>query len=269
MSLWERIKRLFRAETHAQLDKMEDAVKMTDQGLRELREKLAQGQQGLAQAKAAALQEKKLFEDEKRASADYEQKAMLLLQKAQKGEISAEEADRLAALALEKKQQLQAVMETRLRNIQQYDAMTEAMTAQIQKLKDQINTWEAEAKMLKAKAKVNEAALLVNKSLAGVDANDTVAMLEKMKSKVDEQGALAESYGQIANANTSLDDQLNKALGPSAATSSAALLELKAKMAAQNPAIDAGKSADAPASGADSAPLSDLDKLKQQLRDNQ
>ena len=57
-------------------------------------------------------------------------------------------------------------------------------------------------------------------------------MLEKMKDKVNEDEALAQSYGEMASLETSVDDEINKALGSggaSAATSDS-LAALKAKM---------------------------------------
>jgi phage shock protein A len=56
-------------------------------------------------------------------------------------------------------------------------------------------------------------------------------MLEKMKSKVAEEEALAESYGEIANASKSVDDEIDKALdGPSSVKAADSLAALKAKM---------------------------------------
>ena len=37
-------------------------------------------------------------------------------------------------------------------------------------------------------------------------------MLEKMKSKVEEDESLAEAYGEVANIDKSVDDEINAAL---------------------------------------------------------
>ena len=57
-------------------------------------------------------------------------------------------------------------------------------------------------------------------------------MLEKMRDKVQEDESLAQAYGEMADTSSSVDDQINKALGdgkdlPKASDS---LAELKAKM---------------------------------------
>jgi phage shock protein A len=39
----------------------------------------------------------------------------------------------------------------------------------------------------------------MNKQLSNIDSSGTMAMLERMKEKVDEQEALAEAYGDMAD----------------------------------------------------------------------
>ena len=69
--------------------------------------------------------------------------------------------------------------------------------------------------------------------MSGIDSSSTISMLEKMKTKVEEQEALADAYGDIASENKTLDDEIDSALSSNAgAKSSLALAELKAKMAA-------------------------------------
>ena len=56
-------------------------------------------------------------------------------------------------------------------------------------------------------------------------------MLEKMKSKVQEDEALAESYGEMAMIETNVDMEINKALeGEANPQASDSLASLKAKM---------------------------------------
>ena len=60
----------------------------------------------------------------------------------------------------------------------------------------------------------------------------TIAMLEKMKTKVEEDESLSEAYGDMVSLENSVDDEINKALEAPSSTSSASikLEELKAKM---------------------------------------
>lgn len=97
--LFKRIFRVAQSEAHAAVDKLEDPVKMTEQGIRELKQNFAVSMQSLAQVKASAIRLKKDGEDQLRIAQDYERKAMLLLQRASKGEMDMAEAERLATEA--------------------------------------------------------------------------------------------------------------------------------------------------------------------------
>ncbi len=267
------LRRLFnigKAEAHAALDKLEDPVKISEQGIRDMKTDLNKSLQGLAEVKAMSIRGKKELEESMRAAAEYENKAVLLLQKAASGEISEAEADRLAAQALAKKDQLIQRVQHGKKDVEQYEQMVSKMEANVQKLKSQISTWENEVKTLKARSKVSEASAKLNKQLAQVDSNDTLARLERMKEKVLEQEALAESYADLANANTSVDDEIDKVLGNAGQLPpSDALQKLKERLAAgEGPGMGKSEPAqgEGPGSGGSGGPLSELEKLKQQLR---
>ncbi|MBT28219.1 MAG: phage shock protein A [Thalassobius sp.] len=269
------LKRLFgiaSAEANAAMNKLEDPVKMTEQGIRDLKKDLNKSLQSLAEVKAMHIRAKKELEVSTRREAEYENKAILLLKKAETGEISAADADRLASQALERKEQMAQQVVAHKKNVTQYEPMVRKMETNVQQLKDQIVGWENELKTLKARSRVSEATSKLNKQIARIDSSDTLARLERMREKVSEQEALAESYGDIAdNMNTSIDDEIDKALGPSAHTNSDALAKLKAKMASAN--LNEGSSESNPqqdttssASASPTGGMSDLDKLKEKLK---
>lgn len=270
------LKRLFgiaSAEANAAMNKLEDPVKMTEQGIRDLKKDLNKSLQSLAEVKAMHIRAKKELEASTRREAEYENKAILLLKKAESGELSSAEADRLAAQALERKEQMGAQVQAHRKNVNQYEPMVKKMETNVQQLKDQIVGWENELKTLKARSRVSEATSKLNKQMARIDSSDTLARLERMREKVSEQEALAESYGDIADTvNTSIDDEIDKALGPSSHTDSDALAKLKAKMASANLNQDSettnssNENSSSTASKPPSGGLSDLDKLKEKLK---
>ena len=47
--------------------------------------------------------------------------------------------------------------------------------------------------------------------MAALDNTGTVSMLERMKEKVAQEEALAEAYGDIADTNKNIDDEINAA----------------------------------------------------------
>ncbi|MCS6988663.1 MAG: PspA/IM30 family protein [Chloroherpetonaceae bacterium] len=228
-------KRLFRwgqSEIHAGIDKLEDPVKMTEQGIRELKQNFAVSMQSLAQVKASAIRLKKDGEDQLRIAQDYERKAMLLLQRAAKGDIDPAEADRLATEALNKKAEYEARGRDLLAQHATQQQLADNLQVKVDKLRQNITKYENELITLKARARTAESMRKINEQLSGIDSDGTVAMLEKMKEKVNQEEALAEAYGKIAENATSIDEQIEKALkAPSVSGApSDSLLELKRKM---------------------------------------
>lgn len=230
--LFKRIFRVAQSEAHAAVDKLEDPVKMTEQGIRELKQNFAVSMQSLAQVKASAIRLKKDGEDQLRIAQDYERKAMLLLQRASKGEIDMAEAERLATEALNKKAEFEARGNDLLSQHVTQQQLADNLQVKVDKLRQSITKYENELITLKARARTAESMRKINQQLSGIDSDGTVAMLEKMKEKVTQEESLAEAYGKIADNATSLDDQIEKALKvPSASGSpSDSLLELKRKM---------------------------------------
>ncbi len=235
MGIFKRLFRIGQAEAHSTVDKLEDPIKMSEQGVRELKEKLKKSIEALAQIKALAIRTKNEANAYKSQAKNYENKAIELVQRSQNGAIDAAEADRLATNALDKKQQAMNNYAVAMKNYEQYDSQVKKLELSIRTLKNNISKWENEAKMLKARAKVSSATQEVNKQLSGIDTDGTVAMLEKMKEKVETQEALAESYGELALENRSLDEEIDSVLEETNSSGSDALLELKSRLSGQLP----------------------------------
>ncbi|MFK7787669.1 MAG: PspA/IM30 family protein [Crocinitomicaceae bacterium] len=218
--MWAWLKRLFRigkAEAHSALDKLEDPVKMTEQGIRDLKANLEKAMVAMAEVKAMGIRSKSEVESYETKAADYETKAMLLLKKAGAGEMDAADADRLAAEALVKKQENTAQAALAKKNQLYFESNSDKLKSNIDDLKKNISKYENELKTLKARAKVSSAQKKINKEMAGIDSNSTVAMLEKMKDKVAQEEALAESYGDMASESRSLDEEIEDALDSTSA----------------------------------------------------
>lgn len=236
MGIFKRLFKIGQAEAHSKIDKLEDPVKMTEQAIRDLKVNLTESIHALAEVKALAIRSRKEVDGYKNQASSYEHKAMQLVKRAESGAMAEDEANRLAIAALDKKGQMEQSYKVALANQTKYDQSVAKLESNIKTLKGNISQWENEAKMLKARAKVSKATKNVNKQLANIDSSSTVAMLERMKEKVDQEEALAESYGDIANENKSLEDEIDSALEGSNTYGSDALSALKAKM--NNKAIE-------------------------------
>ncbi len=228
------LKRLFsigKAETHSAIDKLEDPIKMTEQGIRELKEDLDKALHALAEIKALSIRARNDVETFGNKATDYEKKAIILLQQAEKGDLDTAEADRLAQEALTKKEEnLQQVARSKA-DREKFEGNISSMDTNIKRLRSQISQYENELKTLKARVKVSSATKNINKQMAQIDSTGTVSMLERMKEKVAQEEALAESYGEIANESRSVDEEIDKAIGDADKAKAAdQLAELKKKL---------------------------------------
>ncbi|OSM07149.1 PspA/IM30 family protein [Magnetofaba australis] len=220
-----------KSEAHAVMDKVEDPAKMAEQGIRELKEDQTRNMESLAQVKAQTVRLRRDVNADKENAANYERKAMLLLQKAQSGQLDPAEADRLAGEALAKRDEANSRANALQTDLQKLDAMTAQLERNVRNIRDQIGKWENELRTLKARAQVSSATKKLNAELAQVDGKGTIAMLERMRDKVNEQESLAQAYGDMAAATTSTDDAIDAALGDDkGASASDSLAALKARM---------------------------------------
>lgn len=230
MNIFRRFYKIGEAEANAAIDKMEDPIKMVEQGIRDLKNDLSKSLEALAQVKASAIRSRT---DEKQHNAkaeDYQNKAMAILKKAQSGDIEEADADRLAKEALTKYEELLNMASSSKKEHEHLQKSINELEHNVQKLKSTISSYESELRTLKSRVKVSNAKGKLNKQMAKMDSSGTVTMLERMRDKVNTEEALAEAYGEIANNNTSIEDEINKAADMSTSKADNQLADLKRKM---------------------------------------
>ena len=231
MNIFRRLFKVGQSEAHAVMNQLEDPIKMTEQGIRDLKRDLQGAMAGLAEVKGVALRMSKEAEDAKRQTGEYERKAMLLLQQAQDGHLDMPQAERLATEALTRKDSASERATRLFREAEQQRNMAAQLHDKTSQLKTVISTHENELIMLRARAKTAASTKKINQQLAQVDSSSTIAMLERMKQKVEEDEALAQAYGEVADIDSSVDAEIDRALAGSQTSSGQdRLAELKAKM---------------------------------------
>lgn len=231
MNIFRRLFKIGQAEAHSAVDKLEDPIKLTEQGIRDLKTQLDKSLQSLAEIKALAIRSKNEMGECEEEAKEYENKAILLLKKVEKGELETAEGDRLATEAIVKKEEAVKRAALKKQESDKFETNVSTLDKNIKELKSQISSYENELKTLKARVKVSTATKNINKQMADLDSSSTVSMLERMKEKVAKEEALAEAYGEIANESKSIDDEIEKALGDTAKAEAAQSLDdLKKKL---------------------------------------
>ena len=230
MGVFQRIFKTAQSQAHSLIDQMEDPIKTTEQAVRDLKKDLHGAMQSLAQVKAIAIRLKKDSDDQKKTAQDHERKAMLLLQKMESGDLAQDEAERLATELLSKKEDAARRAATLLQDHKQQQKMADQLQTKVEKLKQTITRYDNELVTLRARARTAKSMRKINQQLSSVDSSGTIATLERMKDKVMEEESLAQAYGEMSDNTSDLDDQIEKALAPSAAQGSESLAQLKKKM---------------------------------------
>jgi phage shock protein A len=231
MSFFSRLFKIGQAEAHSVIDQFEDPIKLTEQGIRDLKKDLQAAMTSLAEVKATAIRTRREADNQKRLAADYERKAMTLLRKGQSGEVDPADAERLATEALSKKEQAAAEAVRIGQEAERHEKMANQLQANVNKIKSTVSSHENDLRTLRARAKTAESTKKINKQLSKIDSSGTVAMLERMKARVEEDESLAVAYADMATPDKSVDDEINAAITSGQSQSaSAGLEELKKKM---------------------------------------
>jgi phage shock protein A len=212
MSIFKRLFRIGQAEIHAAVDKMEDPVKMTEQGLRELRIDLTEATEAYAKVKALAIRAENDQHHREQEARNYGEKALLIMQRAQSGQVDLVKAEQLAREALSLRQRYYVESEELGVQVVSLQQSSRELQRNTEILRENLEKWEKELRTLRARAKVSDATLQVNKQMAQLDNNGTITMLERMRTKVEDQEVLSKAYGEIARDKHNLKEELNNLL---------------------------------------------------------
>ncbi|MBR2835212.1 MAG: PspA/IM30 family protein [Coriobacteriales bacterium] len=188
MAILERISDIFKANVNDLIDKAEDPVKMVKQLIIEMEEQVDDATQGLGQAMGSQKVAAKELADAKAKAADWNDKAKLALKNGD---------ENLARKALDVKVGLDD-------QVAQLQASYDNITAQVEKLKDQVQTLrmkldEARSRqnVLIARAKMASASTEVNTSISSSSIDSAFAKLDKLERKIIEQESVAEAYTEV------------------------------------------------------------------------
>ncbi|MCC5917636.1 MAG: PspA/IM30 family protein [Cryomorphaceae bacterium] len=210
MNVFRRLFKIGQAETHSAIDKLEDPIKMIEQGLRDMREDQDKAMKALAEVKAMKIRRTRELTALKERETDLKDKSVLLLKRAQNNELDPQEADNLVRENLRLKNQATKEMNLAQMDVENLEKQVQSLQNNVEKIKSNINQWENELRTLKARVKVSSATKVINKQMTGMDSTSVISMLERMKDKVDQDEALAEAYGELANQNTDHEAKLNQ-----------------------------------------------------------
>jgi len=232
MNLFQKFFKVIQSFLHGFLNHIQDPILMAEQAIRDLKKDYDTSMKNLAEIKALSIEAKEKISQNTEIAKDYEKKALVLLQKAQNGELEQEKADRLASEALKKKQEAIEEIKKQTLSVRNYDSMSEKLETKISGLKEQIENWEGQVKTLKARHKVAVTTKKINQKMLSKSDNTAQALLENLKETVNKEEALATAYDEMNSIETDIDKEINDAIGSQYSNDvQQSLLELKKQIA--------------------------------------
>lgn len=228
MNIFQKLFKIMQSFLHAFVNKIQDPILMAEQAIRDLKKDYDTSMKGLAEIKSLAIETQNKISEQTEIAKDYEKKALTLLQKAQAGDLSQADADRLASEALKKKQAAIENIKKYTLDAKNYTTMSEKMESKIANLKEQIQNWEDEVKTLKARHRVAVTSRKISKQMVSMSDNNAQALLENMKEKVHKEESMAQAYEEMTTIETDIDKEINAAIGTTYSNEvQQSLLELK------------------------------------------
>ncbi|UOE38778.1 PspA/IM30 family protein [Chryseobacterium oryzae] len=227
MNIFKRLYAIGKAEVNSVLENFEDPIKLTEAGIADMKDQLTESVEALAQLKALSIRKKNEAEAESLSAKDYYAKAVLLIQKSEKGEVNAADSDRLAKEALKKQTEAQKNAELLRSETEKLQDECEKMQTNIHQLKSNISKWENELRTLEARVQVSEATKDINRKMTQIDSSSAVSMLEKLKERVVQQEAVSEAYSELAKTGKSVDEEIDSLVNNADTEAEKALQKLK------------------------------------------
>jgi phage shock protein A len=218
MGIFARISDVFKANVNDALDKAEDPEKMLKQMVIEMEESVNKATLSVASAIANEKSLQRKIEKARRDVTDWQNKAKTALTAGR---------DDLAKAALEKK----AIAERNVADLepifQQAKITADKMRDQLNKLKAKLEEARSRQSTLIARSQAAKAQKQIAQSFSGVG-SDAFGKFDKFEEKIEKSESEAEAFEQLADDNTSLDDEFKQL--SSSTEVDADLLKLKQEM---------------------------------------
>lgn len=218
MGIFNRITDIFKANVNDALDKAEDPEKMIKQMVIEMEESVNKATLAVAQAIANEKSLERKVEKAKHDSIEWEKKAMTALQS---------NREDLAKAALEKKAISDKNANDLIPIFEQAKTTSNKLRTQLNTLKSKLEEARSRQSTLIARSQAAKAQKQIAQSVSGVG-SDAFGKFDKFEGKIEKLEAEASAYEELADSNTSLDDEFKALESNSSADSD--LLALKAKM---------------------------------------
>ena len=200
MGLFDRFRRVLRANANEVLRRAEDPEKMLNQLLVEMHEQLLESKRSVANAIADQKRLERQLQTQQEAANEWERRAMVALRAGN---------EQLAREALTRKQREDAYTDQLRQQVEKQRLAVDDLKAALRTLQDKIEEAQRKKNLLVARAKRAEAQKRIQEVLTGISDTSAFDAFEEMAARVDQIEAQTEAMAELAptREDTSLEAQ--------------------------------------------------------------
>lgn len=196
MGIFDRLRRLIKANVNSALDKAEDPEKILNQAIQDMNQQLIEVKKGVAAAIADEKRLERMIQENRTGSAEWEKRAVLAIREAEKDPTKQAYYEDLARQALLRKKEHD---DNLVRWQEEHGIQHKQVENLKQSLRDlslKIDEAQRRRTLLVARAKRAETRKMIQEQMSGLNDNSAFEAFERMAQKVDrievESEALAE-----------------------------------------------------------------------------
>lgn len=188
MGLFERMKRIFKANLNAALSKAEDPEKMLTQLVEEMEEQIGKVKQQVASAIADQKRLERQWKQYEEEARSWEERAKLALQKG---------SEELAREALMRKNRAKEMADEFKAQLDKQTQIVEELKRSLRELEMKVEEARRKKTLLIARKKRAEAQKRIHETMAGLRTGSAFEAFERMERKVEEMEAQAEAVKEL------------------------------------------------------------------------
>lgn len=200
-SVFDRISNIIRANINDMLDSSEDPEKMLNQILRDMSDALRQADSDIADQIAQQKMLEGDLESAQKNAAAWQSKAELAVTK---------DRDDLAREALVRMNDYQQQAEIYSKQLEAQKAAVAELKGKRDLLKSKYDSAQRNKEMLVARARAAQAKADITKATTKAGPADYTSELERMERKIREQEARADADAEVAESQSSIEDEFSK-----------------------------------------------------------
>jgi phage shock protein A len=231
MGIFDRLRRVIKANVNSAIDKAEDPEKMLNQLIIDMNQQLIEAKKAVATAIADEKRLERQVQDYRGQSLEWEKRAVLAIRAAEQDPSKADYYEDLAKQALLRKKENEDVANKLQEQLSAQHNAVEKLKSSLKDLQNRMDEAQRRRTLLVARAKRAEAQKKIQEQITGMSDRSAFAEFEKMAQKVDQIEAEADALSEIESSthSTSLENEFKKL--ESGTKSDLMLEEFKQKMA--------------------------------------